>query len=342
MRFVLSLVSAIVALCLGSLAAHAEPPAQTLQMQSPCSPGAVTVSLSSRAPCPLSAAEERSLKPKDVFRECDKCAEMVVVPAGSFMMGSPADEKDRGTDEGPQHRVTIGRPFAVGKFAVTLDQFAAFVKATGYDTGSSCWRIPGDNDKGFSWKNPGFAQEGTHPVMCLKWNDAKAYVAWISRETGKDYRLLSEAEREYVTRAGTTTPFWWGSDITPQRANYDLHIYNGSAAGGVRRATVPVDSFEANPFGLYQVHGNVEDWVEDCYHDSYQGAPTDGSAWTTGACRDHVLRGGSWFDDPWLLRAAARARQGTGSSFNTYGFRLARTLTPGSDAVDEHPKSPAE
>ena len=292
------------------VAAMVPPVVQPVPATSPCGTGVVTASFSSREPCPLSAAEEHSLKPKDAFKECDECPEMVVVPAGSFVMGSPADEKDRNSDEGPQHSVTIGKPFAVGRFAVTFDEWDACV------TDEACHRPP---DGGFG--------RNRRPVIDVSWRGAKTYLEWLSKKTGKNYRLLSEAEWEYVARAGTTTPFWWGSSITPQQANYKE---KGKDAG-----TEPVDSFEANPFGLYQVHGNVREWVEDCYgHDDYQGAPTNGKPWTSGDCSRRVLRGGSAEDDPKELRAAARyavvsdPRKWGFRGYMLFSLRVARTLGP--------------
>src|SRR5262245_44967 len=241
---------------------------------------------------PLSPERERALKSKDNFKECDACPEMVVVPAGSFIMGSPANEKERSSDEGPQHRVTFARQFAVGKYSVTFDEWDACVT----DGGCNGYR-PGDE----SWGR------GRRPVINVSWRDAKAYVEWLSRRTGKSYRLLSEAEREYVTRAGTTTPFWTGSTISTSQANYDgKSTYGSGREGESSGKTVPVDSFQANPFGFYQVHGNVWEWVEDCWNESYRGAPRDGSAWTVGDCDRRALRGGSWTGSPGLLRSAGR------------------------------------
>ena len=167
------------------------------------------------AQSPLSAGRERALKPGDTFKECDACPEMVVVPAGSFAMGSPNNEKARDNNEGPQHQVTITRSFAFGKFEVTVDQFVAFVQETGHDTGSTCdiWQDGKWAERsGYSWRKPGFAQSGSHPAACLSWDDAKAYLSWLSRKTGKIYRLPAEAEWEYAARAGTTTRFYFGDD----------------------------------------------------------------------------------------------------------------------------------
>jgi formylglycine-generating enzyme required for sulfatase activity len=164
----------------------------------------------------------------------------------------------------------------------------------------------------------------------VSWWEANAYVAWLSRKTKtkKTYRLLSEAEREYVTRAGTTTPFWWGPSISTSQANYNGNYTYYGAKGEYRQKTVPVDSFDPNPWGLYQVHGNVWEWTEDCWHDTYSGAPADGSAWTTGDCTRGVLRGGSWEDDPTVLRAAYRNRLWYTPDLRNRngGFRVARTL----------------
>jgi formylglycine-generating enzyme required for sulfatase activity len=260
----------------------------------------------------LSPGQERTLKPTQTFKECDACPEMVVVPAGSFTMGSPTSEKERSSDEGPQRRVTFARQFTVGKFAVTFDEWDACVA----DGGCNAYQ-PSDSGWGRSRR----------PVINVSWNDAKGYVNWLSRNTGKAYRLLSEAEREYVARAGTTTPFWWHSTISTGQANYDgNHSYNGGSKGEYRQKTLPVDSFQPNPWGLYQVHGNVWEWVEDCWNGSYSGAPTEGSAWTSGDCSHRVLRGGSWINDPRYLRSALRVRNETNGRYNNFGFRVARTL----------------
>ena len=260
---------------------------------------------------------------------------MAVLPAGKFTMGSPENEPERedwkkGT-ESPRHEVTIPRPFAIGRFAVTRGEFAAFVSATGHKTdgGAYVWtaeEVKLDAKK--SWRDPGFAQDDSHPVVCVNWNDARAYISWLNdKAPGKPYRLLSEAEWEYACRAGTSTPFWWGSSITPEQANYDgNYTYNGGSKGAYRQKTVPVDSFAPNPWGLYQMHGNVWEWCEDCWNDSYKDAPVDGSARTTGDCAFRVLRGGSWDNVPGNLRAAFRVRYIPGNRSDVRGFRLARTL----------------
>jgi len=277
--------------------------------------------------------EIRCLKPRDSFRDCPICPEMVVVPAGSFTMGSPAGEEGRFDSEGPRRKVTIAKPFAVGRFAVTQSEFATFVTETNHkiDGGCHTWRWDWEQQPGKSWRWPGIAQDEQHPVVCVNWGDAKAFGAWLSKKTGKSYRLLSEAEREYATRAGTSTPFWWGLSISTAQANYDGTVtYGGGSQGEYRQHTVRVDSFEPSSWGLYNVHGNVWDWTEDCWHENLQGAPTDGSAWTT-ACSDsghRVIRGGSWLSSPRTIRSATRNTGNADFRYYDRGFRLARTFGP--------------
>ncbi|MBT9288711.1 SUMF1/EgtB/PvdO family nonheme iron enzyme [Prosthecodimorpha staleyi] len=279
-----------------------------------CNGVAQTVSLGSRAPSVLTSSEERCLKAKDEFRECADCPEMVVVPLGSFTMGSPVNEEKRGSNEGPQRTVRIGTSFAVGKFTVSFAEWDACVAGGGCNG----YR-PEDEDWG----------RGKMPVTKVSWEDAKAYVAWLSMVTGKSYRLLTEAEWEYAARAGTTTPFWWGPSISTSQANYDGNLtYGNGKKGEFRKRTVPVDSFVPNPFGLYQMHGNVWQWVEDCFVDGYKNAPTDGSANTIHDCSSRLLRGGSRNSDPVLLRSAARDWNSPGARNYLFGFRVARTLTP--------------
>ena len=237
-----------------------------------------------------------------VFRDaCDGCPEMAVIPAGRFMMGSPRSEEGRFNNEGPRRRVSV-RSFALGVKEVTFDEWAACVH------GGGCGgRRP--HDQGWGW--------GARPVTRVSWEDAQAYVSWLSAETGAEYRLPSESEWEYAARAGTTTPFHTGATISTDQANY----------GRNRRRTTPVGSFAPNAFGLYDVHGNVWEWVEDCLHDRYRGAPSDGTAWLRGGnCGRRVLRGGSWFNDPRLLRSGARFWDATEIRGIGVGFRVARTL----------------
>jgi formylglycine-generating enzyme required for sulfatase activity len=251
---------------------------------------------------------EAERKPPASFRECDKdCPKMVVVPAGEFMMGSPANEKGRFPNEGPQHRVTIAKPFAVSEFAVTFADWDACVSF------GACLQV---TDSGMG--------RGLKPVIQVSWKDAKQYVAWLSRMTGKPYRLLTEAEYEYAARGGTQTAYPWGDEIGKNNANCAVCRSEWDNQG-----TAPVGKFVPNGFGLYDIVGNAFTWVEDCYHDDYDGAPTDGSAWLTGDCRTHVVRGGSWGQPAQLLRSAYRHRRVFSDDHDYFvGFRVARTLTP--------------
>ncbi len=284
----------------------------------------------------------REREPGTVFRDCAGCPEMVVVPAGSYMMGSPSGEAGRYDNQGPQHRVAIGEAFAVGVHEVTRGEFARFVRATGHSTGDSCWfwdigKAEWAKRSGATWRNPGFEQTDRHPVVCVSWEDAQAYVRWLSRETGKGYRLLSESEWEYVARGGTRTARYWGesesgqcrhangADLTVQRRHEGWTV--ASCDDGYYQ-TAPVGLFSPNGFGLYDVLGNAYEWVQDCWNASYKGAPGDGRAWKQGNCSLRVARGGSWYVIPRDLRAAFRFRNTTGNRLDNLGFRIARTLTP--------------
>ena len=253
-------------------------------------------------------ASRAALRPGRTFRDCAVCPVMVVLPAGSFTMGSPTHEKGRRDDEGPQRRVTIRRPFAVGKYEVTFAEWDACLSAGG------CNYRAADNDWG----------RGRRPVFGVSWEDAKQYVGWLSRRTGKRYRLLSEAEWEYAARAGTRTRYHWGDDIGRDRAHC-----KGCGSRWDYERTAPVGSFAANGFGLHDMHGNVREWVEDCWHDNYRGAPSDGRAWIAGGdCGQRVYRSGSYYMDPEIIRAAYRNQYPANDRWLIVGFRVARTLTP--------------
>jgi formylglycine-generating enzyme required for sulfatase activity len=273
----------------------------------------------------------RCMKPGhgEPFKDCLDCPEMVVVPAGSFMMGASASE-EVATEREDQLPVIIAMPFAVGRFALTKAEFAAFVAATGHKTDGGCYDFSTSELKGRAernWRSPGFPQNDRHPVVCVNWNDAKAYVAWVASTTGKRYRLLSETEREYVARAGSTTPFWWGTSISTDQANYDGRItYVGSVSGERRKATVTVDSFSANSWGLYNVHGNVWEWTEDCWNPANAGNAGDGTPRVTGDCALRVVRGAGWNNAPHTLRSARREREPLDVRANRTGFRVARTV----------------
>ena len=288
----------------------------------------------------------------EVFRDCPACPEMVVIPAGAFWMGSRRDDDEANDSERPRHRVSV-EPFALGRYEVTRAEYAAFVSVTGHDVSGGCEvlgydaddrRIEWPRDGNASWRSPGFTQGGDHPVVCVNWRDAQAFVEWLSRETGARYRLPSEAEWEYAARAGTTTGRWWGDEAGTQQceyanvadATYEQEVlrrfvdgdWNGGAEctdGSAR--TAPVGSFSPNDFGLHDVLGNVWEWVEDCWHETYARAPAGGSAWTSGGdCGRRVLRGGSWFDLPRFLRSANRLWSITGNRRGNAGFRVSRTL----------------
>lgn len=249
----------------------------------------------------IQAAEAGAPVEQRAFKECDVCPEMVVVPAGRFVMGSPESETGGPSDEGPTHTVVISKPFAVGKFEVTWAEWERCVVVGG------CYEV----------RNNGFGR-GTRPVTYVSWEDAKAYVRWLSRETGEDYRLLSEAEWEYAARAGTTSAYWWGNSIGSNNANcFDC--------GDSYDKTAPVGSFRPNAFGLYDMSGNVWEWVEDC-HGDYSGAPTDGSARQSCNTEYRVKRGGSWGSTPSLLRLADRNGSMPDIRDSGLGFRVARDI----------------
>jgi formylglycine-generating enzyme required for sulfatase activity len=247
------------------------------------------------------------LKPGDSFKECAKnCPEMVVVPAGDLIMGSPSSEEGRDIAEGPQHNVIFARPFAVARFDVTFDDWDA------------CATL-GDCDPRVSDSGVG---RGRQPVINVTWDDAQHYAAWLSQMTGKSYRLLSEAEFEYAARAGTQTAYPWGDKVGKNNANC---LDCGSRWDGERPS--PVGSFAPNRFGLYDMHGDVWQWTEDCLHANYQGAPQDGSAWIKGAdCQYRAVRGGSWQQEPPGLRSACRGWDLPVDRGFGIGFRVGRAL----------------
>lgn len=249
---------------------------------------------------------------------CPLCPEMVVVPSGIFMMGSTeSDSIPLSGFESPTRKVAFSQPFAVGKFEVTFDEWMACVVSGG------CQGKRDPSDRGWG--------KGRRPVINVSWNDAKEYTAWLSQTTGKEYRLLTEAEWEYSARAGTQTDYHWGDRFDESIAN------NGNA-------TVLVGQYKANSFGLYDMHGNVWEWVEDCWHAGYKGAPTDGSAWST-ACQfpdQRVIRGGGVHSNALSLRSASRGRDiARANRFGALGFRVARTLAPQSDRLETVPSAPA-
>ena len=307
------------------------------------------------------------LQPGSVFRDCDGAMvassgpnlppgasfcgpEMVVVPAGSFDMGANETTRkwyvSQGVNEklaarlldteAPQHRVTIGAPIAVGRFEVTKGQFGAFVRESGHRGGEGCWVKDAKISKwgervDKSWRDPNFTQSDSHPVVCVNWNDAQAYLLWLSRKTGQKYRLLSEAEWEYTARARTTTMRYWGDDPGNKLGcAYANATDKGSWSYGFDcrdgyKYTAPVGTLRANHFGLHDMAGNVSEWTDDCWQDSYRGAPSNGEAWTAGGCLFRVMRGRSWNGMPWEVRSANRYPE-TNINRDDNGFRIARAL----------------
>jgi formylglycine-generating enzyme required for sulfatase activity len=256
----------------------------------------------SRPAKPLTPAEERALKSGDSFRECDECPEMVVVPAGEFMMGSEEFDSEK-----PSHKVSIRRPYAVGKYEVTFAEWEACVAEGG------CRGNLRPDDKGWG--------RGRRPVINISWHDAKEYVTWVSRKAGNPYRLPSEAEWEYAARAGTTTRYAFGNAVNRKLAHYS------EGARGSAGKTMEVGSFPANGFGLHDMHGNVWEWCEDSLHSNYEGAPDDGSAWAGGDASHRIIRGGAWLNNHDRdLRSAHRNKSAPAGRFDGIGFRVARTL----------------
>ncbi len=240
---------------------------------------------------------------------------MVEIGKGSFLMGSDIGRDD----ETPMHQVTINYHFAVSKFEITRAQYAAFIKDTNTspDLGCEVYDLPSFNmDLNKSWLDPSFSQEDDHPVVCVNWHDAQSYVNWLSRFTGEHYRLLSEAEWEYVARAGSTTTYHFGDDIDSGKANYDDEF----------RKTTAVGSYPENAFGLHDMHGNASEWVEDCWVDNYRQAPVTGVAMTDGTCDSRVLRGGTWDNEPQYLRSAFRHGYFAEFRLSGIGFRIAKSL----------------
>lgn len=273
-----------------------------------------------------------ALAEPQTFKDCADCPEMVAIQAGAFRMGpAPGEEEREGVDKdfrlGASHRVAVPA-FAIGKYEVTRTEYEAFVKATGHSDGEC-----GNKN----WRNPGFPQTERDPVVCVSWSDAMAYIGWLSRTTGKTYRLPSEAEWEYAARAGAQTTFYWGgshneacgygnfADLTYAAAEKNVPASDIFPCTDGYARTSPVGRFKPNAFGLHDMLGNAWEWTADCFNRKYSGAPTDGRAWLTGGCTLRVQRGGSWYDAPWSARAATRIDQEAESRNINRGFRVART-----------------
>ncbi len=288
-------------------------------------------------------AGRSSYVPGEEFYDCPRCPRMTVLPVGNYMMGSTdATEFWRSQFEEPLHRVRIRTPIAISKYEVTRAEYAAFADAT-RRAAAPCQAWDGEAwvvDPARDWRDPGYPQEDDHPVTCVTWEDAQAYAAWLSSETGQTYRLPSEAEWEYAARALSETSRYWEAEATPLDACAAANVYDAVGAHAHRFSwtsevcrdgaaeTAPVGNFRPNQFGLYDVLGNVWEWVEDCWHDSYDGAPDDGSARRDGACTERVARGGSWHYAPWFVRAAHRLAETPTNATYDLGFRVALSLQP--------------
>jgi len=309
---------------------------------------AVTAALVTFATLPnqvTEVASKTSLAAGARFRDCHGCPEMIVAPTGTFTIGSPADEPGRGKDEGPQREIRIARPFAVGRYEVTRRQYEAFLRATGHPVSGNCMT---DRRKSGTWAldaetnfhDPGFPQSGEHPAACVTWYDAKAYIAWLNIKTGGGYRLLTEAEWEYLARAGSTTAYPWGPDIKdgcPHMNGFDRVIVNkkgdlykgepvsfADCSDGYLN-TAPVGSHRPNAFGIYDMIGNVAEWVEGCATASYASMRSDGTT-EGGDCGKRIVRGGSWGTQPRQLRSAERIRYSPTDVDDSIGIRVAKTL----------------
>ena len=296
-------------------AAAVAPPTQPAPAASVAAPASKPAPSLSVGPAPTIAADDPG---GEVFKECDHCPEMVVVPAGKTMLGSPIGESGRQTTEMTPHEVDVAKPFAVGRATITFDEWDACLA----EGGCANWR-PGDY---------GFGRGG-RPVIFVSWSDAQSYVDWLKRKTGQPYRLLSEAEWEYAARGCLDlkcpyAPFWFGA-ITPEIAVYDSrHSYQGSPKAAPALKTAPAESGKPNPFGLYNILGNVRQWAADCWNATPSSAPSNGAPVSTGDCTAHATRGGSWDDKPAELRAAARSWESADERSPYVGFRVARTLAP--------------
>jgi formylglycine-generating enzyme required for sulfatase activity len=237
--------------------------------------------------------------PGEVFRDCGDCPEIVVVPPGDFVMGSNDTPYEK-----PERTIAIRNPFAIGRHEVTFAEWDQCADAGG------CKFRPEDHGWG----------RGDHPVINVSWDDAKAYLAWLSQQSGQRYRLPTEAEWEYAARAGTKTPFWWGRDAGAGRAQCD------NCASPIIKQTSPIASYRPNGFGLFDTSGNAAEWVEDCWNDNYRNAPRDASAWTSGDCHMHVLRGGAFTSKAPDVRSSARFRYDSDVRYYANGFRVVRDL----------------
>ncbi|RLU07313.1 chromophore maturation protein PvdO [Pseudomonas prosekii] len=259
-------------------------------------------------------------QPGKVFKDCKDCPEMVVLPTGSFTMGTPDNEVGREPDEGPLHPVTFAKPLAISRFQVLAGEWDAYLRDTGYVMPD------GDTRPGRECKAgvPRYERTARHPAVCMDFPEANAYVEWLSKKSGKTYRLVSESLREYAARAGSSGPFPFPFD---EGKEYSIakHANTYGAADGYN-FTAPAGSFPANAFGVYDMHGNIYEWTADCYNENYVGAPSDGSAWLTGDCKVRRIRGNDWGEAPVFSRSGNRNATYTDTRGDWIGFRVARDL----------------
>ncbi len=286
----------------------------------------------------LFATSAVAQEPFTSFRDCDECPELIVLPGGAYLMGSPADEIGHHESEAPQHEVSIPAPFAITTTEITVSAFAAFVEATGDETETPCWAF--SEDAGWtwnevaSWRDPLFPQTEDHPVTCVSRQDAAAYAQWLSLETGQIYRLPSEAEWEYAARGNTQGPRYWEG---PREAVCGYANTNDiSGKNHIWKVAEPCDDgwlyaarvgfFVPNPFGLFDMQGNVWEWTQDCFAGDYFHTPHDGSAYLSEPCERYILRGGSWTETPGPIRIAIREWRAPEERFAWAGFRLVRQI----------------
>lgn len=270
----------------------------------------------------------RVATPLTSFKDVAEGPEMVVIPAGEYTMGWKASDPQLFTGTLPirpglktRHRVRIGYAFAFSKYPVTSGEFAKFVAETGYDAGDVCQISMAGMEKGWNWKNPGYSQTDDQPAVCINTADAQAYVAWLARKTGKPYRLPTEAEYEYAERGGTTTYYWWGDEIGKNNG-----ACNGCGSEWDEKAAPPVGRFKPNGFGLYDITGSVWSRTGDCWADTFDAAPKDGSLNLIGACDQAVLRGGAFRTRAAHLRSAVRHQSAHANRYNDDGFHVVRTF----------------
>jgi sulfatase modifying factor 1 len=340
---------------------HAEAPArppQTPVAQTPPVPMQAATPAPASQPAPAAPALAPAATPSpqpaalaggSTFRDCPNCPEMVVVPTGRFQMGAntaeiarfPAITPQIAEHEHPQHQVTIAKSFALAKFDVTRGEFSSFVAAANFHPPRGCgsfvntrW-IPRPD---LNWDAPGFSQTDRDPVVCASGAEIEAYLEWLRKETGKPYRLASDAEWEYAARGGTVTAYYWGddptdvcayeniADLTAKERSRDPGMFVMRCRDGFAE-TAPVGSFKPNPFGLYDMLGNVFVFTADCWNDSYVGAPSDGSVWNSGDCSRRVMRKASFANGrPFSFRAAMRTPEPLMTRSDRVGFRVALTL----------------